>query len=186
MQSTTRLHDGLAHAILQEAPLVFHDPIAFPTANGVFNTESDRRDRPLGRFLRGGEFPPTRFFRRWDDGAPVEEKAREAHILGEATAVRAGIALQLSQACILRLPCLGGTPEADAPGRIAHEEVRDRVALLLTAVVVLLVLGIGGAVERALRALMPKRGGWIVRPSRGSRTARHTLRLFGPEVVLGL
>ena len=42
MQSTTRLHDGIADAVLQEAYLVFDNPIAFHTANRVFDTDSDR------------------------------------------------------------------------------------------------------------------------------------------------
>ena len=78
MQSTTRLHDGVANAILQEAYLIFHHPRAFPPANGMFNTDSDRRDRTSGRFLRWGEVTPRRFFLRLDDGNPVEDKALEA------------------------------------------------------------------------------------------------------------
>jgi hypothetical protein len=158
MQSTTCLHEGIANAILQEAYLVFHHPIAFHTANGVFNPDSNRRDRAIGCFLRWGEFTPPRFFLRLNDGDPVEDKALEAHILVEATAVWQGIALQISQVFIMRLPFIRGTQEANVTGLIDHEEVLDRVALLLAAVVVLLVLGIGGAVDRSLRTIMPKRG----------------------------
>jgi hypothetical protein len=158
MQSTTRLHDDIAHAILQEAYLVFHHPIAFHPANGMFNTNSDRRDRTIGRFLRWGEVTPRRFFLRLDDGDPVEDKALEAHILIETTPMREGIALQLSQAFLIGLPFIRGTQEADVTALIDHEEVLDRVAFLLAAVVCLLVLGIGGAVDRSLSAIMPKRG----------------------------
>jgi hypothetical protein len=159
MQSTTRLHEGVTNAIPQEAYLVFHYPIAFYTANGVFNTDSDRRDRAIGCFLRWGEVTPRRFFLRLDDGDTVEDKALEPHILVEATAMWQGIALQFSQAFIMCLPFIRGTQEADMTALIDHEEVLDRVALLLAAVVVLLALGIGGAVDRSLRAIMPKRGG---------------------------
>jgi hypothetical protein len=158
MQSTTRLHDDVANAILQEAYLVFHHPIAFHPANGMFNTNSDRRDRTIGRFLRWGEVTPRRFFLRLDDGDPVEDKALEAHILIETTPMREGIALQLSQAFIIGLPFICGTQEADVTALIDHEKVLDRVAFLLAAVVFLLVLGIGGAVDRSLSAIMPKRG----------------------------
>ena len=158
MQSTTRLHDGIANAILQEAYLVFHHPIAFHPTNRVFNTDSDGRDRTIGRFLRWGEFPPRGFFLGLDDRDPIAGKALEPHILIETTPVWEGIALQLSQAFIIGLPFIGGTQEADVTGLIDHEEVFDRVALLLAAVVVLLVLGIGGAVDRSLSAIMPKRG----------------------------
>src|SRR5215813_11272597 len=140
MQSTTRLHDGVANAIPQEAYLIFDHPIAFHPANGVFNTDSHRRDRTIGRFLRWGEFTPTRFFLRLDDGDTAEDKTLEAHILVEATAAWQGIALQLSQAFIMRLPFICGTQEANVTGLIDHEEVLDRVALLLAAVVFLLFL----------------------------------------------
>jgi hypothetical protein len=159
MQSTTRLHDGVANAILQEASLLFHDPRAFHPAHGMFTTDSDRRDRLIGRFLRWGEITPRRCFLRLDDGDPVEEKTLEAPIVRETTPVREGIALQLRQAFVIGLPFIRGPQEADGTALIDHEEVLARVALLLTAVVVLLVLGIGGAVDWSLSAIMPTRGG---------------------------
>jgi hypothetical protein len=94
-----------------------------------------------------------------DDGDPVEEKALEAPILIETTPMREGIALQFSQVLIVGLAFIRGTQEADVTALIDHEEVLDRVALRLAAVVVLLVLGIGGAMDRSLSAIMPKRGG---------------------------
>jgi len=159
MQSATCLHDGVANAILQEAYLIFHHPRAFHSANGMFNTDSDRRDRTIGRFLRWGEFTPRRFFLRLDDGDPVEEKALEAPILIETTPMREGIALQFSQVFSTGLAFIRGTQEADVTALIDHEEVLDRVAFLFAAVVFLLVLGIGGAMDRSLSAIMPKRGG---------------------------
>jgi hypothetical protein len=158
MQATTCLHDGVANAILQKTYLVFDNPSAFHSANRVFDPDSDRRDCTIGRFLRWGEFTATRFFRRLDDGDAVEDKALEAPILVEATARGQGIALQFSQSFLLRLPFIRGTQEADVTALIDYEEVLDRVALLLAAVVVLLVLGIGGAMDRPLSAIMPKRG----------------------------
>jgi hypothetical protein len=58
----------------------------------------------------------------------------------------------------VRLPFIGGTREAHMTGLIDDTEVFDRLAVLLATVVVLLVLGIGWAVERALRTLRPTRG----------------------------
>ena len=87
MQATICFHHDIANAILQEADFVLHHPIAFHPTNGVCNTDSDRRDRAIGRFLSWGEFTPRRFFLRLDDGDPVEDKALETHILVEATAM---------------------------------------------------------------------------------------------------
>jgi hypothetical protein len=58
----------------------------------------------------------------------------------------------------MRLPCIRRTQEAEMTGLIDHEEVFDRMARLLAAVVVLLVLGIGRSVDRSLRTILPKRG----------------------------
>jgi hypothetical protein len=93
-----------------------------------------------------------------DDRAPLARIALEPHVLIETAAAWEGIAFQISQAFIMRLPFIGGTQDAHMTGLIDHEEVFDRMALLLAAVVVLLVLGIGWAVDRSLRTIMPKRG----------------------------
>jgi hypothetical protein len=87
MQATTRFPDGVTNAVLEEAYRVFYDPIAFHTANGVFNTHANRRDPTMGRLLRGREFTPPGVFLRLDDGDPVEAKPLDAHILVEATTV---------------------------------------------------------------------------------------------------
>ena len=158
MKPTTCLHDGIANAILQETYLILYHPIAFHTANDVFNADSDRRDRTISRFLQWSEFTPTRFFLRLDDGDTIEDKPLEAHILVKATAVRQGMALQIRQAFIIRLPFIRGTQEADVTGLIDHKEVFERMALLLATLVVLLVLGIFGALDGSLRTIMPKRG----------------------------
>ena len=93
-----------------------------------------------------------------DDGDRLACIALEAHVLIETTAGREGIALQLREDFIMCFSLIGSTQEANLAGLIDHEEVFERVAFLLAAVVVLLVLGIGGAVDRSLRTIMPKRG----------------------------
>jgi hypothetical protein len=158
MQTTTRFHNGVANPILEESYLVFYNPIAFHTANGVFNTDSDRRDTPVSRFLRWGEFPPTRFFLRLDNGDTIEHKALEAHVLVEAAAVWQGIAFQIRDAFIMHLAFIRGTQEANLTGLIDHEQVFDCVALLLATIVVLLFLWIFGPVDQSFSTIMPKRG----------------------------
>ena len=158
MQSTTRFHDGVANAILQETYLVFHHPIAFHTADGVFNPDSDRRDSAIRRFLRWSEFTPTRFFLRLDDRDPVEDNTLEAHILVEATAVWQGIALQFSQVFIMGLPFIGGTQEADVTRLIDHEEVFDRVACRLAPVILLLIFRVFRTLDGAFGPILKKRG----------------------------
>src|SRR6266850_174371 len=159
MQATSCFHNGIPNVVLQEAYLVFHDPIAFHTANRVFDADSDRRDLTIVCFLRWCEFTITGLFLRLDDRDPIECKALEPKILIETTAARESIADQIREAFIMRLTLIGVAQEADVTGLIDHEEVFDRVTLLLAAVVFLLVLCIGRAMDRSLSAIMPKRGG---------------------------
>jgi hypothetical protein len=158
MQTTARFHDGIANSILQEADFVFHDSIAFHSTNGVFNADTDGGDSTIGRFLRRGEFPPRRSLLGLDNRDASQDESLEAHILIEITSGRQAIALQISQAFIVCLPFVGGTQEANLTGLINYEEVFDRVALLLTTVILLLLLGISWAMDGSLSAIMPKRG----------------------------
>ena len=50
------------------------------------------------------------------------------------------------------------TQEANVARLMDHDEVFERVALLLATVILLLVLGILRAVDRSLSTIMPKRG----------------------------
>jgi len=109
--------------------------------------------------LRWGEFTPPWLFLRLDDRDIVKHKALESHILIEVTPAWEGITGQLREAFVMFLAFHGVTQEADVTGLIDDEQVFDRVTLLLAAVVVLPVLWIDGAMDRSLRAIMPKRGG---------------------------
>jgi hypothetical protein len=105
-----------------------------------------------------GECPARGLFLGLDDGDPLARIALGAHVLVETTAGREGRALQLREDFIIGFPFIGGTQEAHVAGLIDHEEVFDRVALLLAAVVILLVLRVGWAVERSLSTVRPTRG----------------------------
>jgi hypothetical protein len=61
MQATTRFHDSISNAILQEANCILHDPLPFHTTNGMFNPDSAGREATMRRLLRRGEFTPTGF-----------------------------------------------------------------------------------------------------------------------------
>jgi hypothetical protein len=158
MQPTTRFHHGITNAILQEADFVFHNPVAFHPANGVFDADSDRRNPTIDGFLRRGEFPATRLLFRLDKRDVGQDESLEPHILIEITSGGQAIALQLSQDFIVGLPFIGGTQEANLTGFIEHKEVFDRMAFLFAAVVFLLVFWIGWAVDRSLSTIVPKRG----------------------------
>jgi hypothetical protein len=158
MPATTRFHDGVANPVREESSLVFHDPIAFHPAHGVFNTNSDRRETMIGRFLRGGEVAPTGSFLRLDDGGPVESKTLKAPILVEAPAVWQGLAFEIRDAVIMHLACIRSTQEAKVTGLVDHAQVFDCVALLLATIMVLLCFWIFWAVDRSCSPIRPTRG----------------------------
>jgi len=158
MQSTTRFHDGIANPILQEADSVFHDSVAFHPTNGVFNTDSDGGNTPIGRFLRWGEFTPTGFFLGLKRRHTGQEESLESRILIETTTGWQRIARQIRDALIMRPAFIGSTQKANMTGLSDHEEVFERVTLLLATVVFVLLFGIGRALNRTFGAIMPKRG----------------------------
>jgi hypothetical protein len=118
VQSTTRLHDGIAYAVLQEPNLVFHRAVAFYPTNRVFDADSDGRDHAILRFLRWGEFTPTWLFLRLNDRDLVKHNALEAHILVEVTPGWECITSLLREAFVMFLAFHGVTQEADVTGLI--------------------------------------------------------------------
>ena len=158
MQATTCFHDGIPHPILQEADYVLHDPVAFHPTNGVFNTDSDGGNTTISRFLRWREFSSRRFFLGLDDRDVMQAESLEALILIQTAARWQGIARQLCQALIRCFAFIGVAQEANVTRLSDHEEVFERVTLLLAAVIFLLLFGIGRAMDRTFSAIMPKRG----------------------------
>jgi len=158
MQATTCFHDGVTYPVLQKTDFVLHDPVAFHPTNRVFNPDSEGGNPTIRRLLGGCEFPSTRFFLRLDDGHVLQAEALEAPILIQAAARWQGITSKLRQALIRGFAFRGVAQEAHVTGLGNHEEVFERVTLLLAAVICLWLFGIDWAVDRTFRAIMPKRG----------------------------
>jgi hypothetical protein len=158
MQATPWFHDRITNAVLEEADFILYHPIAFHPTHGMFHAESDRRDPPMSGFLRRGQFAPTGFFRGLDDGHAGQDKALESEVLIETTPSGPGVTHEVRQAFIMCFAFIGGAQEATGTSLIAHEQVFDRMALLLATVLLLLLLGISRAMDRSLSTIMPKRG----------------------------
>jgi hypothetical protein len=157
MQPTTRVHDGIPKAILQEADVIFHDSVAFHSTNGVFKTDSDGGNATIGRFLRRGEFPSRGCFLGLDDRDAGQKNPLEAFRLIQATAGWQGVACQLRQALIRGFPVTGVAQEAQVTGLMNHEEVVERMAFLLPTVILLWLLRIFRTLERSFGPIMNKR-----------------------------
>jgi len=158
MQATTCFHDGVPQPVLQKTDFILDDPVAFHPTNGVFNTDSDGGNTTIRCFLRGREFSSRRCFLGLDDRDVLQAESLEALILIQTAARWQGIPSQLCQALIRGFAFIGVAQEAHVTGLVDHEEVFERVTLLLATVIFLLLFGIGRAVDRTFGAIMPKRG----------------------------
>jgi hypothetical protein len=168
MHATTCFHDGIPQPILQRTDFVLHDPVTFYSPNGVFDPDSDGRNTTIRGFLRGREFSSRRCFLRLDNGHVLQAESLEPLILIQTAARRQRLPSQCCQALIRGFAFRGVTQEAHVTGLVDHDEVFERVTLLLAAVVFLLLFRIGRAVDRTFSAIMPTRGAWLFRPSPAS------------------
>jgi hypothetical protein len=162
MQATTCFHDGVTYPVPQKTDFVLHDPVAFHPTNGVFNTDSDGGNTTIRCFLRGREFSSRRFSLGLDDRDVLQAESLEALILIQTAARWQAIPSQLGQALIRGFAFRGVAQEAHMTGLVDHQEVFARVTLLFATVIVLLLFGIGRAMDRPFSAIMPKRG--VVEP----------------------
>src|ERR671922_2750932 len=158
MQATTCFHDSIPEPVLQEADCLLNDPVTLHPTDGVFNADSDGGNATIRGFLRGCQFSSRGFFLGLDDRDVLQVKPLEALILIQTATNWQGIASQLGQALIRGFAFRGVTQEAHVTRLSDHQEVFERVTLLLAAVIFFLLFGIGRAVDRTFSAIMPKRG----------------------------
>jgi hypothetical protein len=191
MQPTTRFQHGITKAILPEADVVCHHPVAFPPAHGVCYPGADGGQTTIRGVLRRGECPAPWCLFGLDHRDVGQDEALAAPLLLESTSGRHVIALQLRQGVIMALPFRGRTQAAKLTGVIDPQAVCDRLACLVAAGVVLLVCWIGWAVDRPLRTLMPTRGegdpSWgrlLVRSVAHAAAVRAGSRSCGPHAWL--
>src|SRR5215510_4981852 len=158
MQPTTRLHDCISNAILQEADGVLHDPVAFHPTNGMFDPHANGRDLTIRRLLRRRQFPTAWFFLGLKDRNPRQDESLEALVLIQTAPGGQGIACRLRQADIRGFTFTGGAQEVNLTPFINHEEVFECVPLLLATVVFFLLFRIFRPLDWPFSTIMPTRG----------------------------
>jgi len=125
---------------------------------GMFNPDADGRNSTIRLFLKRSEFPSTRCFLGLDDRDPRQEESLEALILIQTAARWQGVARQLRQALIRRFAFIRVAQEGNVTGLIDHEEVFERVTLLLAAVICFLLLRILRTLDWSFGPIVHKRG----------------------------
>ena len=94
-----------------------------------------------------------------DAGDVLPGDPLEAPLFIPAAARWQGRASALCHALLRRVACIGGAPEAYVTGLVEHAEVVARGTLLLAAVIGWWRFGLGRALDRTCRAIMPTRRG---------------------------
>jgi hypothetical protein len=158
MQATTRFHDGVPTPLLQEADVVVPDSVTLHATTRVFTPHADGRDSTMGRLLRRDELPARGCVLGVDDRDAWQANSLHALLLRQATAGGQPLACPFGHALRRGFPCTGVAQEAHGTGLLDHEEVFARVTRLRAAVMFWWLFGIGRAVERPFRAIMPTRG----------------------------
>jgi hypothetical protein len=124
----------------------------------MFDPDADRCNPTIGPLFRGRQFSSRRFFLGLDDCDARQDESLEALILIQTSPRGQGIAGQFCQVFIRRFAFIGMAQEANVTHLIDYDEVFACVTLLLATVILLLLLGIGWALNRAFGPLMPHRG----------------------------
>src|SRR5215216_1798796 len=158
MQATICFHHNIANAILQDADLVLHHPIAFHPTNGVCNTDSEGGKTTIGSLLRRGELASTGFFLGLTRRHTGQEESLESRLLIETTTGWQRIARQIRNALLMRPAFRGGTQKAHVTGLSDHEEVFDRVAFLLATVILVLIFRVFRTLDGSFGPIMKTRG----------------------------
>jgi hypothetical protein len=158
MQPTTRLHDSIPNAILQEANGVLHDPVAFHPTHSMFDPHANGRDLTIRRWLRRREFPTTWCLLGLKNRHSRQDESLKALVLRQTAPGGQGLACPLRQANIRCFAFTGGAQAANLTPCSHHQEVFECVPLLLATVVCSLVFRIFRPLDWSFSTIMPKRG----------------------------
>jgi hypothetical protein len=112
----------------------------------------------MRRLLRGCECPATRCVLGVDEWAVRPGDSLAAPIVIQAVARGHSSARARGHARLRSVACIGVAQAADVTGLVDHAEVCARVTRLRAAVIGWWRFGIGRAVDRTGRAIMPTRG----------------------------
>ncbi len=142
-----------------QAQLVLDNPTAFDTADHVFDADAQLGHPPVLSFGLWRQFTASRLFVRLLDRNVHDGKALKAQVLIQDTLRRQHIHVVVGKTLIMPAPFVRGTQKTDLAIGGNQDEVLERVALFLAAVVEALFVRVTGSVDGALGAIMEKRDG---------------------------
>ncbi len=158
MQPAGDFHDQVTDRGLPVADFVLDDAAPLHTAHRVLNPHFLARDALVVRFLVIGQVTSTRFLgwllnRDVRDGKPLKP-----HVLIQDASRRQGVALIIDQGLVVPLARIRATQKANPTRLINQQDILDRMAFLLPAVVLRLLVGVYGSLDGTFGPIMIKKG----------------------------
>ncbi len=138
--------------------LVFDDAIALHTANHVFNMHTDATNPAIFFLFFVRKFAPTWLFLRLEDPDAFRSESLKACVLPQCTSFGKLICFTINDVFIMSFPFPGGTQTSNATEAISHQNILDRVLLLLSAIIQLLFIWVTWPIYRSFCSIMEKKG----------------------------
>lgn len=158
MQSAGDGHHQVAEVRLPVAQLVFDDPAALHAAHRVLDPHLFARYATIFFFLLLGQLTTTRLLPGLLNLHLLRGKSLKSPILVEHTPCRKHIHFFIRKRLVMPSSGIGCTQKADLTLVIDHQDVLDRMALLLATVIFSLFVAIYWALDRTFGAIMIKKG----------------------------
>lgn len=176
MQRATDFHHQIPHAVLPQLDGVFDDATAFDAADDMFDPDSPPGKRLIGRFLRVGQRSAL-WLAGWTGMHDIRQGiAYKAQIISQLTARWQWVGDIVRNRLIMHAAFIRIAQQVHQTVSGRQDQVVDRVALFLAAVIVGLITCVRGARDGAFRAVV-KTGDAVGAPI-GSRTGQRLLSLL--------
>ncbi len=158
MQPAGNFHNQVTDRVFPVADFVLDDATALHTTHRVLDPHFLARDALVGRFLGISQVPATRFLGGLCNRDVRDGKSLKPHVLIQHTVGRQGVPFIINDRLVVPLARIRSTQEANHTGVIDQQDILDRVAFLLAAVILHLFIGVYGSLDWTFRAIMIKKG----------------------------
>lgn len=158
MERTGHFHDEVANGAAPESQGILDHPTAFDAAVDMFNPHPPPRQRLVLGFLFGCQRAATGLLGRLEHRDAVEREGEKAQILEQLAVGGQRVGRVIRNAFVMHPSFKGCAQKQDGQAGIDQEEILQRVALFLAAIVEGLFSRVRGARDGSLGTVVTKRG----------------------------
>lgn len=158
MQPAGDRHHQVAEGRVPVAHLVLHDPTALHTAHRMLDAHFLARHTMIRSLLLNCQLSATRFLCWLLNDDVFNHKSLKSHVLIEDTSSRKIIHCIVHNRFLMPFPSIRLAQEPNLAARINQENILDSMALLLSAVILILFVSVYWTLDGAFRTIMIKKG----------------------------